>query len=237
VVTTVFFSISPAKRSVYILTMYPAMALLVGAALDHLATHWPRDRRWLTVPFAALAALILLIVLALPLAGRGRPEAEPMGGDRLVGMVTAAFLPLLLGAAWAWWESRRGHAGRAAAALAAGMGILMLVTALALLPRFDTVKSARALSRELLARMGPGEPYGIYPRLDSTFLFYTRRFAVDLNEEAKLHDFLRRPGRVWLLIQRDEIAKLKQPLPPLVEVARDADLREGYLLLTRPAPH
>ena len=34
VVTVVFFSLSPAKRDVYVLTMYAAMALLVGAGLD-----------------------------------------------------------------------------------------------------------------------------------------------------------------------------------------------------------
>ncbi|HEY4563704.1 MAG TPA: glycosyltransferase family 39 protein, partial [Thermoanaerobaculia bacterium] len=45
VVTLVFFSISSAKRSVYILTMYPAMALLVGAGLDLAAAEWPRWRR------------------------------------------------------------------------------------------------------------------------------------------------------------------------------------------------
>ena len=102
-----------------------------------------------------------------------------------------------------------------------------------LLPAFDAVKSARGLSRVLLARMGPGEPYGIYPRLDSTFLFYTRRFCVDLDSEDKLRAFLARPGRVWLLAQRDDLARLKG-LPPLVEIARDQDPREGYALLTRP---
>ncbi|HZI64205.1 MAG TPA: glycosyltransferase family 39 protein, partial [Thermoanaerobaculia bacterium] len=35
--TLVFFSLSPAKRTVYILTMYPALALAVGAGLDRIA--------------------------------------------------------------------------------------------------------------------------------------------------------------------------------------------------------
>src|SRR5690606_16253818 len=48
VVTVVFFSLSPAKRSVYVLTAYPALALLVGAALDRLAAGWPLRRRWVT---------------------------------------------------------------------------------------------------------------------------------------------------------------------------------------------
>jgi 4-amino-4-deoxy-L-arabinose transferase-like glycosyltransferase len=234
-VTVVFFSLSPAKRTVYIVTMYPAMALMVGAALDRIATSWPRDRRWLTWPLGLLAGLWLLIVAALPVAGRGRPEAEPVGGDRLVWMVTAAFLPLLLGAVYAWWTARSGKVLHAAAALAAGTGAIAVAAALVLLPRFDTVKSARGLSRVLLEKMGPGEPYGIYPRLDPTFLFYTERYAVELDNETKLREFASRPGRVWLLIPRTRLKRLQQPLP-LVEVARDADFVDGYVLMTRPGP-
>ena len=55
----------------------------------------------------------------------------------------------------------------------------------------------------------------------------------DLQSEAELRDFAARPGRVWVLAQRDDWAKLTSP-PPLVEVARDADPREGYLLLAKP---
>lgn len=234
-VTLVFFSLSPAKRSVYVLTLYPALALVVGVVLDRLAAEWPRDRPWLVRPLALLAGLTLLLVAALPIAGRNRPEAAPLGGETFVWWVTAALLPLALGALYAWWVSRSGRAGQAAAAIAVGMALMMLIASFVLLPRFDTVKSARGLSRVLLAQAAPDEPYGIYPRLDSTFLFYTHRNTVDFgDDEAKLHEFLTRPGRLWLLIQRDEIRKLKQPLPPLREIARDQDPKEGYLLLTRP---
>jgi 4-amino-4-deoxy-L-arabinose transferase-like glycosyltransferase len=233
VVTVVFFSLSPAKRTVYVLTMYPAMALLVGAALDRLAADWPQGRRWAVWPLGLLAGLALLITVALPLAGRGREEAVPLGGDRFVWQVTLAFLPLLAGAVYAWWQARAGRLPRAAAGLAAGMGALAVLAALFLIPKFDAVKSARGMSRELLVRMRPGETYGIYPRLDSTFLFYTRRFAVELDSPQKLQEYARRPGRVWVLAQRDDLAKLDEPLP-LEPLAADPDVREGYVLLGRP---
>lgn len=229
VVTLVFFSVSPAKRSVYILTMYPAMALMVGAALDRLAAEWPAWRRSLVVPLGLVAGLNLAITAALPLAGHGRPESLPLGGDAFVWQLTAAFVPFLLGAVYAWWSARSGAVSRAAASLAAGIGITALAAFLFLAPKFDTVKSARGLSHILVARMGPGEAYGIYPRLDSTFLFYAQRFCVNLDSEPKLRAFLARPGRVWLLAQRDDLAKVKG-LPPLNEVARDADVWEGYVL-------
>jgi 4-amino-4-deoxy-L-arabinose transferase-like glycosyltransferase len=233
-VTLVFFSVSPAKREVYILTMYPGMALIVGAALERIAIEWPRDRRWLVIPLGLIAGLALLVTAALPIAGRGRAEALPLGGDRFVWSLTAVLLPLALGAVAAFWFSRSGAVPRAVASLAAGMALTALGISLYALPQFDVYKSARGLSRELVARAAPGEPYGIYPRLDSTFLFYTHRFCVDLDSEAKLRAFLARSGRVWLLAQRDDLARLKG-LPPLREVARDQDFKEGYLLLTREA--
>jgi 4-amino-4-deoxy-L-arabinose transferase-like glycosyltransferase len=232
-VTVVFFSLSPAKRDVYILTMYPAMALLVGAALDRIASEWPARKGWAVWPLGIVAFLSLLITAALPIAGRGREEAASLGGDRFVWQVTLAFLPLAAGALYAWWQARGGRIPRAAAGLAAGMGAVAVIAALFLIPKFDVIKSARGMSKELLARMGPGETYGIYPRLDSTFLFYTGRFAVDLDSEQKLLEYARRPGRVWVLAQRDDLAKLDEPLP-LEPVAADADVREGYVLLGRP---
>jgi hypothetical protein len=185
------------------------------------------------IPLGLVAGLLLLIAVALPIAGRGRPEAVPLGGDRFAWALTAILVPAVLGSILAWWLSRSGALPQAAAALAAGMALTTLGISLYALPRFDVFKSARGLSRELLARMAPGEAYGIYPRLDSTFLFYTHRFCVDLDSEAKLRAFLARPGRVWLLAQRDDLARLKG-LPPLTEVARDQDPKEGYLLLTKP---
>jgi 4-amino-4-deoxy-L-arabinose transferase-like glycosyltransferase len=234
VATVLFFSLSPGKRTVYILTMYPAMALLIGAALDRLAAEWPRERRWLLWPLGLAGGLSTLFLIALPLLGRGRPDALPLGGDRLFWMVMAIVAPAVCGAAAAWWIALSGRVSRATIALAAGMALTGISAALFLWPHFDTVKSARELSAFLSARMGPDEPYGIYPRLDPTFLFYTQRFAVDLNSEGKLRDFLRRPGRIWLLIQRDDLKRLEKPLPPLREVTRDVEIGEGYILFTRP---
>ncbi len=233
VVTVVFFSISPAKRSVYILTMYPAMALLVGAFLDWVAPHWPQGRRWIVWPAGLIALLALLIEIALPVAGRGREEALALGGDRFVWHVTLCFLPLLAGALYAAWQAGRGRVPRAATGIAAGMAAAALLAFLTVIPIFDVVKSARGMSKVLLARMQPGDTYGTYPRIDSTFLFYTRRYTVELDSEARLQEYARRPGRIWILVQRDDLKKLKTPLP-LVPVAQDQDVLEGYILLGKP---
>ncbi len=235
VVTVLFFSLSSAKRTVYILTMYPALALLVGAALDRAAAAWPRDRRWIAGSLGALAALCVLLAAAVPpVAARRADEVAVLGGEALVWKLTAALGLLAAGAVAAWLLALRGRPLHGAAALAAGTAAMALGTFLFVVPAFDVVKSARPLSRVLDAKLAPGETYGIYPRLDSTFLFYSRRRAVPLEGEEALRRFAARPGRVWLLAQRDDLAKLRGGPLPLVEVARDPDASEGYLLLRSP---
>ena len=239
-VTLVFFSLSPAKRTVYILTMYPALALLVAAGFAEIRKSWPRMRGWLVAP----AALTALLLTPLPLLGfvavRYYPEriAKPLAELRPLGpglLPTLLALGLALSAAGlaALLAARRGATGTVVGALALGMGVAGVAASLWVLPRFDAVKSARPLSAKLLELARPDEPYAIWPRFDAPFVFYTHRNAVEVQGEAELRAFVARPAKVWLLAEKEALARLDPPLP-LVEVARDEERREGYVLLTRP---
>jgi 4-amino-4-deoxy-L-arabinose transferase-like glycosyltransferase len=233
VATLVFFSVSPAKRTVYILTLYPALAIALGAGLDAVATTWPRYRRWILWPLLGLAGLLAAGAAFLPhAAARRAAELAPLGPG-LVPQVVALALVLALAAATAAAFAGRGRIVQAVAALALGFAAATVAASLWLLPRFDVVKSARPLAREILQRIGPGEPYAIYPRLDASFLLYTGKFCELPQGEGELRAFAARPGRLWLVIKKEELAKLQPPLP-LVEVARDADESEGFALLTKP---
>ena len=194
------------------------------------AQRWPRERHWLVWPLAAVATLLAIAAVLLPAQVAKRPELVPMGADLgtwLLGLVAALALAMALAA---WWGYRGRIAGMVTA-MATGMGALAIAAVLAILPRFDVIKSARGLSKVLLEQSRPGEPYAIWPRLDATFLFHTERFSTNLEGEEELRAFVARPERVWLLAQRDDLGKVAG-LPPLREVARDADVGEGYLLLT-----
>lgn len=236
VVTLVFFSISSAKRSVYVLTMFPALALLVGMGLEALARRLrlgePQRglRRGVAIPLAAVAVIGLAAVVALPRLAARRPETAVLGAGLLTTLTALAATLALAGAVAAWLAHRRQlHA--AVAALATGMGALTVAAMFLVLPRFDALKSARGLSQELLRRSAPDEPYAIFPRLDATFLFYTGRFCTEVGDAAALRSFTEQPRRVWVVARRDAWAKLPPP-PGLTEVARDADPVDGYLLLT-----
>ncbi|MEO8274684.1 MAG: glycosyltransferase family 39 protein [Thermoanaerobaculia bacterium] len=243
-VTIVFFSCSPAKRTVYVLQMFPAMAMIVAWSFAEIEHSWDRLRRFVRVPMTLLVALFA----ALPLGWLGlekfRPERaqkiladlEPLGAG-LIPQLALVVALLLVGGIVAWVLGRRGGPGRMTAALATAMGAAAIAAVLLVLPRFDRVKSARPLAQKLVELAAPGEPYAIYPRLDPRFVFHTRRFAETPDTEADLAKFVER-GNAWLLISKPALAGLEAPLP-LSEIQRDDARDDGYVLMksvAAPAP-
>jgi 4-amino-4-deoxy-L-arabinose transferase-like glycosyltransferase len=233
VVTVLFFSVSAAKRGVYVMTMLPALALLAGLALDRVAATWPSRRHWLIAPLGILAVGSAVAVAVAFEVAPTIPEVALLGGAPFVAAAAVAIGAFCAGAAAAFVFARRGRVGAAAGALAVGMTAMWLGVALYALPRFDVVKSARALSRELVARLGPDGAYGIYPHLDASFLFYTGRPAVPLDSAAARAEFFARAQPILVLAQRDDWGRLADR-PDLVTLAADRDERNGYLLLARP---
>ena len=57
-VTVLFFSISPAKRTVYVLQMFPAMAMIVAWSFSEIAQSWSRLRRFALVPVGLLVGAL-----------------------------------------------------------------------------------------------------------------------------------------------------------------------------------
>ncbi len=74
-----FYEFASSKRSVYLLALYPPLALLVGAWW-HEQTQWAGELRWLATATAWLARLLLLVLgllsLLLLLQGLGVPLVE-----------------------------------------------------------------------------------------------------------------------------------------------------------------
>lgn len=229
-ITLLFFSLSPAKRTVYIFSMYPALALLVGSTLRQLGRRWPAGRWWTTAPVALLGLLLGAVAIILPFqAHRWAADVALLGADlprlvsTLVGLLAAA---LLIAAVLAW----RGRLPAATAVVGAGMGALALGAVLLVMPRFDATRSARPLAERLVAEMGAEETYAFYTGLEPAFLFYTERYGEVLRDETSLRVYLARPGRQWVIAEKRALAALSSPLPTR-QVASDLDERDGYVLL------
>jgi 4-amino-4-deoxy-L-arabinose transferase-like glycosyltransferase len=232
-VTIVFFSLSPAKRTVYPLSMFPGLALAVAAVVDHLASQATRTK-WLTVPFAAVSAAVAAGFLVLPrLAERHAAVLDVVGPDVVTRV--ALLMALLIGAALAAAVlSDRGRPAFAVGTMAMGLAWVSSLAFTVVLPRIDRVKSMRPIAEEFAARSQPDEPYVMYPRFDAAIVFYSKgRFAEIVVGEDQLRAFAGRPGRRWVLFEKDDLARFAPPLP-YQEVARGIDPDEGYVLLLSP---
>lgn len=239
--TVLFFSLSPAKRTVYVLQMFPALAMLVAqlfAEVEQSCRSWGRSdlgsapsrlRHWLAVPCFLLVSIFALLPLALPRAAERRPELALLGYD-LLWIVGGIALLLAVCTAGAWVSATRGHARGVVTGLAVGMALAATIASWFVFPRIDVLKSLRPMSERLLAESAHDQPYAIYPRLDPPFVFYTRRFAETPANEAELQAFARGPGQRWLLIEKGALAALAAPLP-MTEVERSPGGDESYVLL------
>lgn len=239
--TFVFFSVSGGKRTVYLLALAAPLAMLVAYGVLAIRDRWPRYRTAFLISAATVPLLFGVVAAAAPVAARDLPEGSIPEGT-IAWLQAVAAIPLLAGLIGLYFAARR-RPDLLVACLATGLGLTMSVTAVRLLPLGDAFKSARALSDDLVRWAEPDEPYAIYPVPDAAFLFYTRRFAVDLHggilahdqgDEEALRRYVARTDRpVWLLIERDNLERLSPPLD-LVEVARDHDPEQGHVLLTTP---
>ena len=227
-VTLLFFSLSPAKRSVNVLTMFPALALLVGFGLDRAQEAWPRFNFATAIPILLTSLLIAAAGISVPLL-QTRPELadlDPALARSIAVILVVGALGILLGSRWLWLGQVR--AGVDATVL--GMGVLILGAALIVSPRLDTFKSARPLAAQVLAHLEPGQTFGMYPRLEPGVLFYTHHLAHLAETEGELQSLLAESDSLLLVARRRSLSDLAHPLP-LVEIYRDHAVRDGWSLL------
>jgi 4-amino-4-deoxy-L-arabinose transferase-like glycosyltransferase len=228
VVTITLFSLSPMKRSVNVLTLFPALALVVGFGLDRAQEAWPRFRTATAVPALLASLLIAAAGVSVPLL-QSRPELADLdpGLARAIAMilVLGAFA-ILLASRWFW----AGNVRAAVDVIAVGMGLLILGASLIVAPRLDSFKSARPLASQVLAHLEPDQRLGMFPRLEPGVLFYTRHLVALAESEEELLKLLDEDADLLLVARRRGLADLDQPVP-LAEIYRDHAFRDGWSLL------
>jgi 4-amino-4-deoxy-L-arabinose transferase-like glycosyltransferase len=237
-----FFSFSDSKLVPYILPVLPPLALLLGRDL---ARAWQegRERRGLAYLFLLGASGLLgTAFLLLPRIPKAAAFAGLLGGFAYAlaaSLFAMALLPLALD---------RLDRPRAAQVAAAGTAFLFLTTLAAGLPRLDSQRSVRALSREIRARLKPGDEVASFHDYFQDLPFYLGRTMTvaawrgELDYGMQQEDVSRwmigedelwrrwnGPGRVYLVIDRQTALPAAAGSPHLL--ARSGN---NLLLVNRP---
>jgi 4-amino-4-deoxy-L-arabinose transferase-like glycosyltransferase len=232
-----FFSLSGAKRGVYILPMYPAYALLVGSCLDRVAglTARATPRRTLRGLLLGVGALLVIGGVGLGIAASRRYPEFATAGWVLGGLLAAT------GIATAAAGARRedGRPLAAPAALMTGLAIVYLVAMLTVAPRVDPHKSARAFSEKILAHAGQTRPVQSFRfwKWRSEYLFYTERLMPILGTIPQVEEYFSSPVPVFLLVEESDRQDLEAGLrtPYYRLESDDVGEKRVTLLSNRPA--
>jgi 4-amino-4-deoxy-L-arabinose transferase-like glycosyltransferase len=181
-VVFLFFSASGSKLAAYILPMFPALAVLIGAALAIL------DRRWILVQAAAAGAAGLATAAAAPiLVPRWAKPGLPIELlQAAVPLIAAAAIAFALGAAASALLEARGRRVGSVLALALG-GLLAIQIGSAAYERLSPAYSAFHVVKRAKKLLPADAPLFVVDTFDHSLLFYLNRTAtlvVDKDELA-----------------------------------------------------
>lgn len=220
-----FFSKSQSKLIPYILPVFPALAVLIGAWL---ARQWRAGdpaplRPWLWI-YSSLTAMLSVGVAFVVLQPGVIRHAAQMVALRPNGLVSAA--ALLTGAIAAPWLARRRSVR--AALLAVALPALTLELALAHAQDDISRPGTHDLALTFKAQVKPGDRLYHYHEFFHDFLFYAECEAgtVDFRGELEVQidraaqasgrfidsvEFRRQwagPGRVWAVARKEDVGPL-----------------------------
>lgn len=227
-----FFSISSGKRTVYLLPIFPAAALLAGWFLDRGFTYLG-SRRFAWTFGTSLALGILLLGGGAALAVQA-PAMHPPAG--LAGMVAGLFL---MGAAvpvvYLGWRNRLPSL---AASLAAGMLFTEAVFSLWMLPRLNGYQNVRGFSARIAATVPPAGKFATTRKKRDAFSFYTGLRGEEIKDDADLARLLNSPEPVYCLLKESEWKKSSRAgnLPGTV-ILREPVSRYTYVLVANEVNH
>jgi 4-amino-4-deoxy-L-arabinose transferase-like glycosyltransferase len=204
VVTLAFFSLSSGKRNVYLLPLYPALAVVVAPVLEGLLD----GRR---PALARLAGIALAVAAAgaatfLVLFVRNEPRIAPEAWI-LVGILAAlSALALVAGIA------ARGRLLVAGGLAGLSAGLLALALLLPAVGRLRPVPRMAAEIRRLEDRARP-EPAVVYRARVTSLAFYLGRRTEKAADGASLEEVLAGAERAFVLVPERRRAHLEAEAP------------------------
>ena len=186
----IFFSISRGKRPQYILSIYPALALLVGYLGDRAIQLW-QDKYYqkaIIIPSLVFLSLIVLLAIAAPV---------------VTGIYFKQWLNLAIGisalagifALMIWFAWRRKQAQQLLLLPAGFIMIFIVYSVHFLIPKIEEYKSPRPFCEEIVKRVEKGADWAMYQFYRATYVYYTDSFAKVLKTEEELNRFLDQPGQ------------------------------------------
>lgn len=168
-VVFVFFSVSSSKLVSYILPMFPALALLIGARLTQIS---PRSLAWQALPAGLAGAALLALIPGIARYASREVPAE-LFQHYAVWLTAAAAVQIMGSAAAAWLAWRRQSAAALAILAFSGMAFAQLV--LSGHESLSSANSAYYVAQKIKPELKPAMPFYSVNTYDQSLQFYLKR--------------------------------------------------------------
>lgn len=222
VVTLVFYTIPASKRSVYLLPMYPFLAIGIIVCWEWLTEHAAGLERLFSGLIRGIGAAVCVALAGAPFVIR---DAE-----------FNVWVCLVSAVAIGWLAVRRGGLRRLKVIpyTLALVTAILTITGIAILPPVMEAKTDRPLAEAIEANAAPGEPVWEYITQDPLLRYYTAGFytgdRIRLLPEGPV-----KAGDGWLVTSPDDAAALTAANPGLSltkvwETRRSCDTRRPAAL-------
>ncbi|MFQ5883309.1 MAG: ArnT family glycosyltransferase [Candidatus Methylomirabilales bacterium] len=195
-----FFSLSTGKREVYLMPLYPAMALTVGQYFTGASYLWRRPYR---LAHQAICILLTLVLLGLGLLSRQMLltlDRSPVEASLPLG------LSMLLAGAFAWTLST-DRLDRTGLVLAGTTATLLWTLALAL-PLIEPYQDVKPLALQVRHQASPSDLVGTYGTHKPSFQFYLGRRPFHACGQQEIEKILHGRRRVFLLASAGAFERL-----------------------------
>ena len=215
----IFFSVATSKLGTYILPLFPAASLLVGALwydlLHNSDAGLHKGVCFSYLPFAALMPFVLVYLLLFP------PDA--LATDAGLKLSLVYFLTAwVLG--WVVLSSvlvikKKYHAF--IGSVAATVTTLFVLVLIYVVPLLGPLVSGKELALKLDKLMAPGENIRFYLKARASFLFYTNRSVELLKNPRQLNKYMRSPQTVYCVLKHDDwedVASLHDAMQVVAQV-------------------
>ncbi len=228
----VFFSTSSGKRGVYVLEAFPAISLLMAAAVV--------EEGLGRLGFASMAAIGLALGIGAPLALATGLAHLPTSLAAASGAIEATAvviggLALAAGAGFGWSLLRRGRREAALASAIAGTAVVLLLAGTIGGRAWSRAQNARPFCAAMDGAAPPGARLAVEGTKFEQLMFYTSRHTLDFDDDAGLVRLLEGGTCRYAIVVRERYERLKSE-PPLdgLPILAEAPISDRKYVLVGP---
>ncbi len=198
----VFFSLSKSKRDLYILSVYPALSMMVAAAwpmLPMLSKHWIL---WTVSPLMGILCVFAMALLSAPWM-----HFIPVSGWVFVpaGLILAAGAVFLVmhfrkyGLARGWLHG-----------FVATLILVELTVSMIIFPAFNSIKTPQALAKDAQAVLKPDQRLLLYDMNGEIMALYSRRKGKQIRTPDELEKEMRATGKGIVVVMKHDWEPIKE---------------------------